>query len=143
MDALMVTAIGHTADETILDRLADKRFNLPHDYGVGLHVIAEKLFQEKSNSRALLIDEFKKYVKKQFSEQVETLEKQLKEKRRVPRHRKSIRSRWRANPKHLQSSLGYATKNFINYKPPHPGNWKSCRKLSGSTETTSGGTGPL
>ena len=47
MDALMVTAIGHTVDETILDRLADKRFHLPHDYGVGLHVIAEKLFQEK------------------------------------------------------------------------------------------------
>ena len=77
---LTVTAIGHTVDETLLDRLADKRFHLPHDYGSGLHAIAEKLSHEKSNSRALLIDEVKKDVAKQFSEQVETLEKQLKKK---------------------------------------------------------------
>ncbi len=75
-----VTAIGHTVDETLLDKLADKRFHLPHDYGAGLHAIAEKLSHERSNSRALLIDEVKKDVTKQFSEQVETLEKQLKKK---------------------------------------------------------------
>ncbi len=75
-----VTAIGHTVDETLLDKLADKRFHLPHDYGAGLHTIAEKLSHERSNSRALLIDEVKKDVTKQFLEQVETLEKQLKKK---------------------------------------------------------------
>lgn len=80
IDALMVTAIGHTVDETLLDRLADKRFHLPHDYGSGLHSIAEKLSHERLNSRALLIDEVKKDIKKQFFEQVETLEKQLKRK---------------------------------------------------------------
>lgn len=80
MEAVMVTAIGHTVDETLLDRLADKRFHLPHDYGAGLHGIAEKLSLERSNSRALLIDEVKKDVRKQFSEQVETLEKQLRKK---------------------------------------------------------------
>ncbi|WP_294297499.1 exodeoxyribonuclease VII large subunit [uncultured Chryseobacterium sp.] len=80
MEPLMVTAIGHTVDETLLDRLADKRFHLPHDYGAGLHGIAEKLSLERSNSRALLIDEVKKDVKTQFSQQVETLERQLKKK---------------------------------------------------------------
>jgi len=80
MKPLTVTAIGHTVDETLLDKLADKRFHLPHDYGAGLHSIAEKLSHERSNSRALLIDEVKKDVTKQFSEQVETLEKQLKKK---------------------------------------------------------------
>jgi len=80
MKPIMVTAIGHTVDETLLDKLADKRFHLPHDYGVGLHAIAEKLSHERSNSRALLINEVKKDVSKQFSEQVETLEKQLKKK---------------------------------------------------------------
>jgi len=80
LETIMVTAIGHTVDETLLDRLADKRFHLPHDYGAGLHSIAEKLSQERLNSRALLIDEVKRDVKKQFSEQVETLEKQLKTK---------------------------------------------------------------
>lgn len=80
MKPVTVTAIGHTVDETLLDKLADKRFHLPHDYGAGLHAIAEKLSHERSNSRALLIDEVKKDVTKQFSEQVETLEKQLKKK---------------------------------------------------------------
>ncbi|SHM24456.1 Exonuclease VII, large subunit [Chryseobacterium carnipullorum] len=80
MKPVTVTAIGHTVDETLLDKLADKRFHLPHDYGAGLHAIAEKLSHERSNSRALLIDEVKKDVTKQFSEQVEALEKQLKKK---------------------------------------------------------------
>ncbi len=80
MKPVTVTAIGHTVDETLLDKLADKRFHLPHDYGAGLHTIAEKLSHERSNSRALLIDEVKKDITKQFSEQVETLEKQLKKK---------------------------------------------------------------
>ncbi|WP_165851720.1 exodeoxyribonuclease VII large subunit [Chryseobacterium pennipullorum] len=80
LDAVTVTAIGHTVDETLLDKLADKRFHLPHDYGAGLHAVVEKLSHEKSNSRALLIDEVKKDVTKQFAEQVGTLEKQLKKK---------------------------------------------------------------
>ncbi|MGR3857087.1 exodeoxyribonuclease VII large subunit [Chryseobacterium indologenes] len=80
IEAVTVTAIGHTVDETLLDKLADKRFHLPHDYGAGLHSIVEKLSHEKSNSRALLIDEVKKDVGKQFAEQVLTLEKQLKTK---------------------------------------------------------------
>jgi exodeoxyribonuclease VII large subunit len=77
LGAVTVTAIGHTIDETLLDKLADKRFHLPHDYGAGLHAIVEKLSHEKSNSRALLIDEVKKDVSKQFSEQVKTLSEQL------------------------------------------------------------------
>lgn len=68
---------GHTVDEKLLDKLADKRFHLPHDYDAGLHAIAEKLSHGRSNSRALLIDEVKKDVSKQFSEQVKTLTEQL------------------------------------------------------------------
>ncbi|MCS3532876.1 exodeoxyribonuclease VII large subunit [Chryseobacterium sp. JUb7] len=77
LNKVTITAIGHTVDETLLDKLADKRFHLPHDYGSGLHAIAEKLSHERSNSRALLIDEVKKDVSKQFSEQVKTLTEQL------------------------------------------------------------------
>lgn len=78
--AITITALGHTADETLLDKLADKRFHLPHDYGSGLHAILNKLTEEKSNSRALLIEEVKKDVSKQFVEQVSTLTGQLKKK---------------------------------------------------------------
>lgn len=63
-----------------MDKLADKRFHLPHDYGAGLHAIVENLLHEKSNSRALLIDEVKKDVSKQFTEQVKTLSEQLAKK---------------------------------------------------------------
>lgn len=80
LKALTITAIGHTVDETLIDKLSDKRFHLPHDYGLGLHTIIDKLFQEKSNSRAILIDEVKKDVTKQFTEQVNTLSAQLKKK---------------------------------------------------------------
>ncbi|MFC7345406.1 exodeoxyribonuclease VII large subunit [Chryseobacterium zhengzhouense] len=80
LPVVSVTAIGHTVDETLLDKLADKRFHLPHDYGAGLHAIVEKLLHEKSNSRALLIDEVKKDVSKQFTEQVKTLSEQLAKK---------------------------------------------------------------
>lgn len=80
LDTITITAIGHTVDETLLDKLADRRFHLPHDYGASLHAIIEKLFHERSNSRALLIEEVKKDMVKQFVEQVNTLEKQLKKK---------------------------------------------------------------
>ncbi|SNV31974.1 exodeoxyribonuclease VII large subunit [Chryseobacterium taklimakanense] len=77
LPALTVTALGHTVDETLLDKLSDRRFHLPHDYGASLHVIVNKLVEEKSNSRALLIEEVKKDVTKQFEEQVKTLSEQL------------------------------------------------------------------
>ena len=80
LNAVSVTAIGHTVNESLLDKLADRRFHLPHDYGAGIHFIVDKLMQEKSNSRAILIDEVKKDITKQFEEQVKTLEGQLKKK---------------------------------------------------------------
>ncbi|MGO4708928.1 exodeoxyribonuclease VII large subunit [Chryseobacterium sp. 2TAF14] len=80
LDAVTITAIGHTVDETLMDKLADKKFHLPHDYGAGLHGIIEKLSQEKLNSRALLIEDIKKDISKQFSEQVKTLSEQLSKK---------------------------------------------------------------
>lgn len=77
LNTVTITAIGHTVDETLLDKLADKKFHLPHDYGASLHNIVEKLSLERSNSRALLIDEVKKDVSKQFFEQIKTLTEQL------------------------------------------------------------------
>lgn len=77
LESITITALGHTVDESLLDKLADRRFHVPHDYGDGLHKIIEKLKEEKSNSRALLIDEVKKDVQKQYEEQVKTLSIQL------------------------------------------------------------------
>lgn len=80
LESITITALGHTVDESLLDKLADRRFHVPHDYGDGLHKIIEKLKEEKSNSRAILIDEVKRDITKQFDEQVKTLAVQLKKK---------------------------------------------------------------
>lgn len=77
LESITITALGHTVDESLLDKLADRRFHVPHDYGDGLHKIIEKLKEEKSSSRAILIDEVKKDITKQFEEQVKTLTEQL------------------------------------------------------------------
>lgn len=77
LESITITALGHTVDESLLDKLADRRYHVPHDYGDGLHKIIEKLKEEKSNSRAILIDEVKKDITKQFEEQVKTLTEQL------------------------------------------------------------------
>ncbi|WP_332021562.1 exodeoxyribonuclease VII large subunit [Kaistella sp.] len=82
LESITITALGHTVDESLLDKLADRRFHVPHDYGDGLHKIIEKLREEKSNSRAVLIEEVKKDVTKQFEEQVKTLTTQLGNKNR-------------------------------------------------------------
>ncbi len=82
LESITITALGHTVDESLLDKLADRRFHVPHDYGDGLHKIIEKLREEKSNSRAILIDEVKKDITKQFEEQVKTLTTQLGNKNR-------------------------------------------------------------
>lgn len=82
LESITITALGHTVDESLLDKLADRRFHVPHDYGDGLHKIIEKLREEKSNSRAILIDEVKKDITKQFEEQVKTLTAQLGNKNR-------------------------------------------------------------
>ena len=64
-------------DETLVDKVSDRCFHLPHDYGSGMHKIIEKLREEKSSSLAVIfIEEVKKDVK-QFEEQVKTLTTQL------------------------------------------------------------------
>ena len=112
LNTVTITAIGHTVDETLLDKLADKRFHLPHDYGAGLHTIAEKLSHERSNSRALLIDEVKKDVTKQFSEQVETLEKQLKKNEEFTEAQKTYKEQSEAHNKTYADQLKVRNEEF-------------------------------
>lgn len=80
LTSITITALGHTVDESLIDKLADRRFHVPHDYGDGLHKIIEKLKEEKSNSRAILIEEVKVDITKQFDERVKTLQTQLTKK---------------------------------------------------------------
>lgn len=76
----IITALGHTVDETLIDKLADKKFALPHDFGNSLKVYVDNAIEEKAKSKSIFIDQVKKDLTKTFEEQIKTLNEQLKQK---------------------------------------------------------------
>lgn len=77
INPLVVTALGHTVDETLFDKLADKKFALPHDYGNSLKVWVEQAVEDQAKSKSLFIDQVKKDLTKTFQDQITTLQQQL------------------------------------------------------------------
>ncbi len=74
---IVVTALGHTVDETLFDKLADKKFALPHDYGNSLKVWVDQAVEEQTKSKSVFIDQVKKDLTKTFQDQITTLSQQL------------------------------------------------------------------
>lgn len=74
---IVVTALGHTVDETLFDKLADKKFALPHDYGNSLKVWVDQAVEEQSKSKSVFMDQVKKDLTKTFQDQITTLQNQL------------------------------------------------------------------
>jgi hypothetical protein len=74
---LLVTALGHTVNESLLDKIADKKFALPHDYGSNLKTWVDEAIQEQDKSKSIFIEQVKKDLTKTFDEQIKTLQKQL------------------------------------------------------------------
>lgn len=77
---IFVTALGHTVNDTLIDKIADKKFALPHDYGNSLKVWIDQATEEQANSKSIFIDQVKKDLTKTFLEQITTLQKQLETK---------------------------------------------------------------
>lgn len=74
---IVVTALGHTVDETLFDKLADKKFALPHDYGNSLKVWVDQAVEEQAKSKSVFMDQVKKDLTKTFQDQITTLQNQL------------------------------------------------------------------
>lgn len=74
---IVVTALGHTVDDTLFDKLADKKFALPHDYGNSLKVWVDQAVEEQSKSKSVFMDQVKKDLTKTFQDQITTLQTQL------------------------------------------------------------------
>jgi len=74
---ILVTALGHTVDNTLMDKLADKKFALPHDYGNSLKVWVDEAIAEQAKSKSVFMEQVKKDLKKTFQDQITTLQKQL------------------------------------------------------------------
>ena len=80
LQPLFITALGHTVNETLLDKLADRNFALPHDYGNSLKVYVENAVAEQARSRTLFIEQVKADLTKTFHDQILTLRNQLETK---------------------------------------------------------------
>jgi exodeoxyribonuclease VII large subunit len=74
---VFVTALGHTVNETLADKLADKKFALPHDYGSSLRQWVEEAAQEQARSKSIFIEQVKADLSKTFTDQIRTLQTQL------------------------------------------------------------------
>lgn len=74
---IVVTALGHAVDETLFDKLADKKFALPHDYGNSLKVWVDQAVEEQAKSKSVFMDQVKKDLTKTFQDQITTLQNQL------------------------------------------------------------------
>ena len=79
MNSAFLAALGHTGTtETLLDKIADKKFLLPHEYGTKLHQIVEKAKDELTNSRAVLLEKVRNEMTKSFTDVVKAKDEQVK-----------------------------------------------------------------
>lgn len=75
---VLVTALGHKqTEETLLDKIADKKFALPHDYGNSLKVWVDQAIEAQAKSKSVFIEQVKKDLAKTYTEQITTVQKQL------------------------------------------------------------------
>jgi len=70
-----IAAIGHDANMTLTRKVADRNVGTPSLLGQYFKDMVEQVAEEKANSKAILVNQ----VKKQFEEQIKTLEKQVKD----------------------------------------------------------------
>jgi exodeoxyribonuclease VII large subunit len=77
LNALLVSALGHAVNETLLDKLADRKFDLPHHYGSSLKSWVDQATEEQAKSKSIFIDQVKKDLSKSYDEQILLLKTQL------------------------------------------------------------------
>jgi len=73
-----VCAIGHAVNSTLLDKVADKSFELPLDYGVKLREIVERATEDLTNSKSALLNRVRTEVTKSFADTLKANEEQVK-----------------------------------------------------------------
>jgi hypothetical protein len=79
LNSVFVSALGHQfTTETLLDKIADKKFGLPNDYGVKLREIVERATEDLTNSKSALLKKVRAEVAKSFEDSYKLLNEQLK-----------------------------------------------------------------
>jgi len=78
LKSLLITALGHVANSSLIDKIADKKFHLPHDYGNSLKVWVDEATQDQTKSKSLFIEQVKKDLTKTFADQIKTKDEAIK-----------------------------------------------------------------
>jgi exodeoxyribonuclease VII large subunit len=78
LQSLFVTAIGHKDDNTLLQRVADKAFITPSEFGQFLNDVYNHTVEELENSKAKLIESVKSQLTANYEKQIANLNEQLK-----------------------------------------------------------------
>ena len=77
MKALLVTAIGHKEDVTLLQKVADKAFITPSEFGQFLNDTYNQTIEEAQHSRAQLVESVKKQLTANYQKEIDNLKQQL------------------------------------------------------------------
>lgn len=78
LKSLFLTAIGHKDDVTLLQKLADKSFITPSEFGQFLNETYNHTVEELENSKARLIESVKEQLSANYQKQIENLNEKLK-----------------------------------------------------------------
>jgi exodeoxyribonuclease VII large subunit len=77
LNAVLVSALGHAVNETLIDKLADKKFDLPHHYGSSLKGWVDQALEEQARSKSKFIEQVKLDLEKTYKDQITALTTQL------------------------------------------------------------------
>ncbi len=73
----LISALGHTDDVTLVEKIADKSLPVPAALGHYLTSIVEESSERFANSKAKIVSDTKKLVEKQYEESIKNLNNQL------------------------------------------------------------------
>jgi len=77
LDAYFITALGHAQDVPLLQKVADKAFTTPTAFGQHLVDLYNNTIQERSQSKAGMVEAAMKQVKPLFEKQIQNLTEQF------------------------------------------------------------------
>ena len=78
LQSLFITAIGHKDDNTLLQKIADKAFITPSEFGQFLNDVYNHTVEELENSKAKLIESVKLQLAANYQKQIDNLNEKLK-----------------------------------------------------------------
>jgi hypothetical protein len=79
VNAITVSAIGHSDDRSFFDNITDKSFDTPSLFGSYLKRMVDQVLEEKTHSKATLIKDLEAVIKKPLLEKINELEAQAKD----------------------------------------------------------------